>query len=203
MLHRHFMKTKQASCSQKCSEIRQLPLHSKRKGRSVHTHTHRWLVSTCPKEGRAVTLSWTLWPGQWHSIPSFRPAATSSVLMAPPQTHTRTPLGPLNLPTLTSEKAGNRVGWRTAGHSPLFCLLRGCPSVCGYMWAREKLNSLVWLRAIGNKKRKKRSGSGTHRPHREAISKLAMTDFGWLADFLLRFHFLVSTVTRSITWWQT
>jgi len=56
------------------------------------------------------------------------------------------------------------------------------------------------MRAIGNKKRereKKRSGSGTHRPHREAISKLAMADFGWLADFLLRFHFLVSTVTKS------
>lgn len=44
---------------------------------------------------------------------------------------------------------------------------------------------------------KKRSRSGTHRPHREAISKLAMTDFGWPPDFLLRFHFLVSAVTKS------
>lgn len=53
------------------------------------------------------------------------------------------------------------------------------------------------MEARRKKKKKKRSRSGTHRPHREAISKLAMTDFGWPPDFILRFHFLVSTVTKS------
>ncbi len=161
LLHRHFFEGQTDQLLTNKLEIRQLSLHSKRKGCSVHTHTHththRWLVSTCPKEGRAVTLSWTLWPGQWHSIPSFRPAATSSVLIAPPQTHTYTHTLRLPQSAYTDQwKGRDGVGWRTAGHSPLSCLLRGCPSVCGYMWAREKLNSLVLMRAIGTKKKKKK-----------------------------------------------
>ncbi len=152
------------SCSQ--TSLRLGNCHSIQKEKAVlyththtHTHTHRWLVSTCPKEGRAVTLSWTLWPGQWHSIPSFRPAATSSVLIAPPQTHTYAhTLRPPQSAYTDQWKGRDWVRWRTAGHSPLSCLLRGCTSVCGYMWVREKLNSLLLMRAIGTNKKKKEAG---------------------------------------------